>query len=139
MALVYTGGTFDLFHAGHVNLLRRCKDIAGEGRVIVSLNTDEFVMQYKGSKPVCNFHERKRVLESCRFVDQVIENVNGADSKVAIDSVAPDYIVIGSDWATRDYHAQMGFSQEWLDERGIGLIYVPYTREISTTEIKTRM
>jgi hypothetical protein len=51
--------------------------------------------------------------------------------------VKPDYIIIGSDWARRDYYAQMGFDQDWLDERNIGLIYVPYTAGISSTDLKT--
>jgi hypothetical protein len=66
-------------------------------------------------------------------------NVGGADSKIAIEIVKPDYIVIGSDWAKKDYYAQMGFTQDWLDERGIGLVYVPYTQTISTTKLKGRM
>jgi hypothetical protein len=53
--------------------------------------------------------------------------------------VSPDYIIIGSDWARRDYYLQMGFTQDWLDQRGIGLIYIPYTEGISTTDIKNRM
>jgi hypothetical protein len=53
--------------------------------------------------------------------------------------VNPDYIVTGSDWAQRDYHAQMSFTQEWLDDRGIGLVYVPYTKTISSTAIRGRM
>jgi cytidyltransferase-like protein len=49
MAIVYTGGTFDLFHSGHVNLLMRCKEIAGlEGKVVVGLNSDAFVQRFKG-------------------------------------------------------------------------------------------
>ena len=59
MSIVYTGGTFDLFHSGHVNLLKRCKDLAGDwGSVVVSLNTDEFIQQYKGKPPVCSTEER---------------------------------------------------------------------------------
>lgn len=140
MSIVYTGGTFDLFHSGHANLLKRCKDIAGpEGKVVVALNDTEFIMQYKNKPPVCNTEERKAVLESCRYVDEVIINVGGYDSKISIEWVSPDYIVVGSDWATKDYHKQMGFTQEWLDERGIGLIFVPYTQSISTTKIKSRM
>jgi len=53
--------------------------------------------------------------------------------------VAPDYILIGSDWARKDYYTQMGFDQNWLDERGIVLGYVPYTPGISTTNIKGRL
>ena len=140
MSTVYTGGTFDLFHSGHANLLKRCREIAGEeGRVVVSLNTDDFILKYKGSLPICSETERKAVLESCMYVDEVIMNVGGSDSRIAIDMVNPDYIVIGSDWARRDYHKQMGFDQFWLDERGIGLVYVPYTKAISSTEIKGRL
>jgi cytidyltransferase-like protein len=140
MAVVYTGGTFDLFHSGHANLLKRCREIAGDdGKVIVSLNPDNFIVKYKKSAPICSETERKAVLESCMYVDEVIMNVGGEDSRIAIEMVNPDYIVIGSDWARRDYYAQMGFDQFWLDERGIGLVYVPYTKAISSTEIKRRL
>jgi glycerol-3-phosphate cytidylyltransferase len=140
MSIVYTGGTFDLFHSGHVNLLKRCKDVAGQyGTVIVSLNTDEFIQQYKGKPPVCSDAERKAVLLSCKYVDDVVMNIGGKDSRIAIELTDPDYIVIGSDWAKKDYYAQMGFDQDWLDERNIGLVYVPYTKEISSTNIKGRM
>lgn len=140
MNIVYTGGTFDLFHSGHVNLLRRCKEIAGEnGKVIVSLNTSSFVEKFKGKSPVCSDEERKVVLESCKYVDEVIYNIGGQDSKIAIELVMPNYIVVGSDWAKKDYYSQMQFTQEWLDERKIGLIYIPYTNEISSTDIKKRM
>lgn len=139
MNVVYTGGTFDLFHTGHANLLKKCKEIAGYGMVVVSLNTDEFIYEYKKKYPVCSFDERKEVLESCKYVDKVIPNYGGADSKIAIDVVQPNYIVIGSDWAKKDYYSQMGFTQEWLDERGIGLVYVPYTKNISSTNIKGRL
>lgn len=140
MAVVYTGGTFDLFHSGHVNLLKRCKDIAGkDGKVVVSLNTDAFIEEYKGKPPVCSNIERLSVLLGCKYVDEVVMNVGGKDSKIAIDMVSPDYIVIGSDWATKDYYAQMQFTQSWLDERGIGLVYVPYTKTISSSDIKKRL
>jgi glycerol-3-phosphate cytidylyltransferase-like family protein len=79
------------------------------------------------------------VLLACKYVDEVIMNVGGQDSKITIDMVNPDYIVTGSDWAQRDYHAQMSFTQEWLDDRGIGLVYVPYTKTISSTAIRGRM
>lgn len=133
---VYTGGTFDLFHAGHVNFLQRCAEL---GSVTVSLNTDEFIEAYKGRKPVISYEERKTVLEGCRWVDRVIPNLGGTNSRISIELVQPDLIVIGSDWARRDYYTQMEFSQDWLDERGIGLCYIPYTQGISSTDIKSRM
>jgi glycerol-3-phosphate cytidylyltransferase len=132
---VYTGGTFDLFHAGHVNLLRKCKEL---GRVIVALNADDFILGYKGRTPVCSFEERAEVLWACRYVDEVVENIGGADSKVTIDEVEPDIIAIGTDWARKDYYLQMGFDQDYLDDKEISLIYIPYTWSISTTQLKAR-
>jgi len=133
---VYTGGTFDLFHAGHVKFLERCRQF---GKVTVALNTDEFIATYKGKPPVMSYQERAEVLLACRFVHDVVPNFDGADSRTAIEWVEPDLIVIGSDWAVRDYHKQMGFDQAWLDERGIGLCYLPYTQGVSSTDIKARI
>lgn len=132
---VYTGGTFDVFHAGHVNFLRRCSEL---GSVIVSLNTDDFIAQYKGKYPWMTFSERKAVLEACRWVDEVIPNRFGMDSKPTIEEVNPDIIAIGSDWAKKDYYKQMQFTQDWLDSKDISLLYIPYTQGISSTELKER-
>jgi glycerol-3-phosphate cytidylyltransferase len=139
--IVYTGGTFDLIHPGHIHLLSRCYEIAHEnqmlpGEVVVALNTDEFVESYKGHRPVMPYEDRAAVLRAIWCVDRVIPNTGGADSKPAIESINPDVIVIGEDWLTRDYHAQMGFNQEWLDERGIHIEYVPLLAGRSSTRLR---
>jgi glycerol-3-phosphate cytidylyltransferase len=134
--IVYTGGSFDLPHPGHYRLLERASHF---GRVTVSLNLNDFYREYKGKELVLSYEERREILLACKWVDEVIPNYGGADSRIAIELVKPDYIVISSDWANKDYYKQMGFSQEWLDERGIGLIYLPHTKGISTTDIKKRM
>jgi glycerol-3-phosphate cytidylyltransferase len=137
---VYTGGTFDLFHIGHVRLLERCRELSGEsGMVIVSLNTDEFIEEYKGKPPIISYQDRAEVLSSCRYVDKVIPNFGNEDSKPAIIEASPDIIAIGSDWARKDYYKQMQFTQDWLDKLNISLIYIPYTQGISSTDIKTRL
>jgi glycerol-3-phosphate cytidylyltransferase len=136
MNLVYTGGTFDLYHAGHVRFLQRCSQL---GPVTVSLNTDEFIEAYKGKPPVLSYSDRAEVLLSSRYVDKVVPNSGGPDSRIAIEAVMPDIIAIGSDWARRDYYTQMAFDQDWLDERGIALMYIPYTQGISSTAIKERV
>ncbi len=137
--IVYTGGTMDLFHAGHADLLKMCRWLSGsDGEVVVSLNTDEFITRFKGSPPVMSYAERETVLLACRYVDRVIPNSGGEDSRPAILKVHPDFIVIGSDWARKDYYKQMGFDQDWLDQHGISLVYFPRTRILSTTEIKSR-
>lgn len=134
---VYTGGTFDLFHRGHVNFLRQCKEIGNY--VVVSLNTDDFIERYKGKPPIMTYDERREVLLSCRYVDEVIPNTDGEDSKPTILTVQPQFLVIGSDWAKKDYYKQMNFTQKWLDENNIILIYIPYTENISTTLIKEKL
>ena len=136
MELIYTGGTFDLYHAGHARFLQRCAEL---GSVTVSLNTDDFIQEYKGKPPVLSYADRAEVLLSTRYVDQVVPNSGGPDSRIAIEAVEPDIIAIGSDWARRDYYTQMAFDQDWLDDRGIALIYIPYTQGISSTAIKERM
>ena len=136
---VYTGGTFDLFHAGHVNFLRQCDRIAGGGEVVVSLNTDEFILEYKGIPPVYTYSEREKLLLGCKYVTKVVPNIGGRDSTIAIEQVNPNFIVIGSDWANKNYYKQMGFTQEWLDKKDIILLYVPYTDNISTTYLKERI
>ena len=134
--VVYTGGTFDLFHRGHANFLQLCKEI---GDVTVALNTDEFIWEYKNKMPVMSYTEREEVLLACRYVDRVIPNFGGANSKPSIELVQPDIVIIGSDWARKDYYAQMQFDQDWLDERGIALCYIPYTDGISSTKVKGRL
>lgn len=131
--IIYTGGTFDLFHSGHVNFLKRCHEL---GDVYVSLNTDSFVKSYKGEYPVISYRDREEVLLSCKYVKDVIMNIGNEDSKIAIDIIKPSIIAIGSDWANKNYYEQMGFTQDWLDKRGIGIVYFPYTKNISSSMIK---
>lgn len=136
MRKVYVGGSFDLPHHGHYRLLKKAAEL---GSVTVALNLNDFSKQYKNKSLVMSYEERREVLLSCKWVDNVIPNSGGADSKPAIESVKPDFIVAGSDWAKLDYHSQMGFTKEWLEQRGIILVFVEYTDEISTTELRRRI
>jgi glycerol-3-phosphate cytidylyltransferase len=129
---IYTGGTFDILHIGHINFLNHCKKL---GDVTVALNTDEFIERYKGKKPLFSYEERKTHLLS--IVSRVIPN-DSEDSRPTILSVKPDVIAIGTDWAIKDYYKQMSFTQDWLDEQNITLIYIPYYKHISSSEIKRR-
>ncbi len=142
MLTVYSGGSFDLFHCGHVNLLRYCKHLAGiTGKVIVGLNTDQFIEKYKGNPPIMNYKERESCLLACKYVDEVIPNIGGIDSKKTIKKIKDkiDIIVIGSDWLEKDYLKQMSFTWDWLMKMKIGICYFPYTQNISTTQIKKRL
>jgi len=131
--IVYTGGTFEIPHVGHLNFLRQCSRL---GRVVVSLNTDEFIKEYKGHLPVFNYKEREFFLKKIPYVSEIVPNIGGADSKIAIEIVKPNIVAIGTDWAKKDYYIQMGFTQQWLDDNKILLVYLPYMEGISTTLIK---
>jgi cytidyltransferase-like protein len=114
---LYTGGTFDILHYGHLKFLKQCKLISSH--VVVCLNRDSFVERYKGVKPIMSFKERKVSLEHCKYVDEVIENKYDENSRSMIELVKPKIIAVGSDWAGKNYYSQMGFSQDWLDENEI--------------------
>ena len=135
--VLYTGGTFDLFHFGHQNFLKQCRRISD--KVVVSLNADDFVERFKGKKPILNYKERETSLRYCKFVDEIILNGAGEDSRSCILTVHPTIIAVGDDWADKDYYKQMGFDQHWLDDNRITLVYIPYTRGISATEIRERI
>jgi len=131
--IVYTQGSFDLFHVGHVNLLKRCLELAGDdGFVIVALLSDEAYTKYRGYAPVIPFDQRREILSSCRFVDVVIESDN-EHTKDEVEKLHADVIVVGSDWASKDLAGQYRVSKEWLYPK---LLYVPYTEETSSTKIK---
>lgn len=131
---LYTGGTFDLFHWGHQNFLKKCKAISDE--VVVGLNSDKFVFDYKLEHPRMTYAEREAALHNCKYVDRVIENVGGSDSKPAILKENPDIIAVGTDWVGKNYYKQMGFTEDWLEQNGIVLLYIPYTAYISSSTIK---
>jgi glycerol-3-phosphate cytidylyltransferase len=131
--IVYTGGTFDLFHYGHVNFLKRCAEY---GEVVVALNTDAFIQEFKKITPSDKYSKRLFNLQNCRYVTKVVQNFGGQDSKPAIELVSPNLIAIGSDWLKKDYLSQMSLTEEWLNEREIALLYLPYTWSISSTMLR---
>jgi cytidyltransferase-like protein len=139
MSTVLTMGTFDLLHPGHVRLFAACRAIAGtDGRVYVGLNEDEFIEEFKGAPPVQTYAERFEMVISLRSVDEIYPTP-GSDAKPLIDQVRPDFIVIGSDWAVKNYYGQLQISSEYLQENGIALLYLDRNSGHSSTELKGRI
>lgn len=142
MPIVYTGGTFDLLHVGHLELLRACRDLAGpDGAVVASVNRDEFIERYKGRRPVYPLAQRLEAVRALRLVDSAVVNVGDEDSRPAIEVVAPDLLAIGDDWLDpgndeRRYHAQLGLDGDWLARRGLRIVYVPRTRGTASSETR---
>lgn len=127
MKTVITYGTFDLFHIGHVNLLQRAKAMGD--RLIVGVSTDEFNLEEKNKTTIVPFEHRVKVLESCRYVDQVIAESCWEQKITDIQKYNVDIFLIGDDW-------QGKFDQlkAWCE-----VIYLPRTKKVSSTAIKQAM
>ena len=131
-----------MFHMGHVQLLSGCKKISGpDGWVIVALNEDDFVEEFKGVKPTMSLEERMAVVSACQYVDEVVVNTGRQNSTETILRHGPvDFVAIGDDWAPpKDYYAQMGFSKEWLNSHRITLVYIDRNTGMSSTVIRERL
>lgn len=124
MKRVITYGTFDLLHYGHINLLRRAKQLGDY--LIVALSTDDFNTNKKNKVCYFSYEERKKLLESIRYVDLVIPEENWEQKRTDIPLYHIDTMVMGDDWEGKfDYLSDL-----------CEVVYLPRTKEISTTKIK---
>lgn len=128
---VYVIGVFDLFHRGHVELLRRSKEL-GE-KLIVAINSDHFVSLYK-RPPVFSENDRLEIVKACRYVDECFIS-NTYDNKPFIEKYDIDAIVHGDDWERSSYLKQIVVTEEYLAERNIDLVLLPYTKGVSSSEL----
>ena len=135
---IITLGTFSMLHRGHMVLFKKCRELGSW--VTVGLNTDEFVTKYKGKPPTMTYQERYDTIMETDMVDEVIPNDQASgNAKDIILKSGAKLIVVGSDWAVKDYVGQLGINWDWLDRHGIGICYLNYTKGISTTELKRRI
>lgn len=138
--IVLNCGTYDLLHPGHLYVFRQLRLLAGEdGVVVVGLNSDEFVMEFKGHPPVQTYAQRYEMLSAIRDIDHVVENVGGRDAKPMIRMVRPNIIAAGHDWFSTDdqkYCTQMGITREWLSIQKIKLVYLDWMQGYSSTNLR---
>lgn len=124
MRKVITYGTFDLLHAGHINLLRRAKELGDY--LIVVVSSDEFNWNEKRKKCYFSYEERKQLVEAVRYVDLVIPE-NSWEQKISdVKEYHVDTFVMGDDWK-----GKFDFLKEYCE-----VVYLPRTEGISTTKIK---
>lgn len=140
MTSILTLGTFDLPHTGHMWLFEQCRRIVGsQGFVHVAVNPDEFIERFKGRPPIQTYAERTAILRSNRHIDKLYKTP-GEDAKPLIELVKPDFLIIGADWAPpKDYYAQLQITPEWLEERGIALLFLARLSDHSSTNLKARI
>jgi cytidyltransferase-like protein len=140
MSAVLTIGTFDMLHVGHLELFRACRRLAGlTGQVVVAVNADDFVERFKGRRPVQTQHDRMTMLSAIRGIDLVVRNMGDEYAGQVIAHVSPRILAVGDDWQGKDYLGQLHVAQEFLDSRGIRIVYVPRTTGESTTRIRATL
>lgn len=126
----YTTGVFDLFHIGHLNILRKAKEQCDY--LIVGVTTDDEVLRIKNKVPFICYEERKQIVESIKYVDKVVPETN-ADKIAAWEEFRFNVIFKGDDWKG---------SQKWNDyevffkSKGVEVVYFSYTDGISSTKLK---
>jgi len=132
--VVFTKGSFDPPHDGHRRLFDR---LSVFGEVIVGVNSDRFYTEYRGEPPMVDQTERMRRIAEFGYRVEL----NDGPGRKLIEKIRPDFVAVGSDWlpGRRDFLAQIDMTPDDFDEMGIGLIYLPRTPGISSTEIRERL
>ena len=129
----YTTGVFDLFHIGHLNILKRAKEQCEY--LIVGVSTDELVQTYKNKKPVIPFAERKAIVEAIRYVDEVVPQTS-MNKLEAWKNIHFDALFHGSDWKGSSMYNEV---EEKLHSVGVEMVFLPHTTGTSSTMISERL
>ena len=132
MVIGYTAGVYDLFHVGHLNLLKNAKGMCD--KLVVGVTVDDLV-KYKGKEAFIPFNERAEIVRACRYVDLVVPQED-MDKITMCKKLGATFLFVGDDWYG---------TEKWQDyekeaaENGIKIIYFPYTKSISSTKIRNAL
>ena len=129
----YTQGTYDMFHIGHLKMIKNAKRRCDY--LIVGVNTDERVERYKNKRRIVPLEERVEIVRSIKYVDEVIIT-NTLDKKEIWDKIRFDEIYIGDDWKGNERWERTGKEMEALGAR---LVYLPYTKDTSSTMLREKL
>ena len=129
---VFTSGSFDLFHIGHLNILERSAALGDE--LIVGVSTDELIQHYKGMPPIIPFEQRFRIISSLKCVTKAVKQVKLTEiAQLQREDI--DIVTIGDDWENKYLEGL-----EWMKQQlGKKVVYFPYTPGVSTTGIKKKI
>ncbi len=125
----YLSGTFDLFHVGHLNLLKRAREKCDY--LIVGVHESG---SWKGRESIIPFEDRKRMIAACRYVDEVIDAC--VEDSDAWEKRPFDRLFVGSDYEGTERFARY---EEFFRDKGVEIVYFPYTQGVSSTQIRNRV
>ena len=129
----YTDGVYDMFHLGHLNMIREAKKRCDY--LIVGVHSDEIVESYKNRRPIINAHDRREIVAAIREVDKAV--INQTRDKIKLWELYHfDVIYIGDDWKGTE---RWNNFEKVLAEIGVRVEYIPYTQGISSTMIRQKI
>ena len=125
--LGYTTGVFDMFHIGHLNILKNAKEMCEY--LIVGVSTDEVVEKYKKKRPIIPYNERIEIVKAIKYVDQVVPQET-MDKMAAWEQLKYNALFHGSDWKNSEMYNKI-INQ--LAEVGVDVVFLPHTEGTSST------
>ena len=129
----FTDGVYDMFHVGHLNMIKEAKKRCDY--LIVGVHSDEIVESYKHHKTVIDEEDRREIIESIKYVDKAV--INRTRDKLELWNMYHfDVVFIGDDWKGTD---RWNNFEKILGEKGISVEYIPYTTRISSTMIREKI
>lgn len=132
MIIGYTAGGYDLFHIGHLNLLKNAKGMCD--KLVVGVTTDELV-SYKGKHATISFEDRLEIVRSIKYVDAVVPQAD-MDKLKMCKKLGASVMFVGDDWyGTEKWNAY----EKEFEKEGIRIVYFPYTKGISSTKISSEI
>ncbi len=129
----FTAGTFDMFHIGHLNLLKNARSRCDY--LIVGVNTDQLVQEYKGKQVIVPLSERMEIIRSLRCVDEVM-CINTLDKKVSWNQKHYDLLFIGDDWKG---NPRWENTKKEMERYGVQTIFLPHTKGTNSTLLREKL
>ena len=129
----YTTGVFDLFHVGHLEILRKAKENCDY--LIVGVSTDELVQEYKNKRPIITFDQRIEIIKSIKYVDEVVIQKD-RDKLSALHKIGFNIMFVGDDWKGSKIFLEL---ESKFQKHGVEIFYFPYTKNISSTSLRSTL
>ena len=126
--IVYAAGVWDMFHVGHLNLLKSAKALGDI--LIVGVSTDDLVFKYKHHHPLLSYEDRAAVVAACRYVDAVVPQ-RTLEKDEQLEKLDVDILVVGDDWWEKKVKGH-----DYMIKQGRRVIYLPYTTGRSSTILR---
>lgn len=126
--MVFTPGTWDMFHIGHLNIIKSAKALGD--LLVVGIKTDELVYEDKGHHPLMSYADRVAVLEACRYVDLIVPE-RTIERETLLSKIDADVLAVGDDWWERKVRGH-----DFMVENGRRVVYLPYTEGRSSTALR---